>query len=204
MKELSDIDDRAKRGSGNRRPHAQTFPTGIPLADDQPQDQMPANEDQIMQDYTDQDAIGSDQLLSESGEAVDEYPGAAETYGPGQTFMDRFDADPYAQHRESNLYYPFASKQDWEIGAFLERSRLSMAAIDEFLSLEMVCSTSFAYFLARHVYALRFNNFLSLSTLPKSCAAALSYFLPARNGNSKPCKLTIRLSPQFDCSIAIP
>lgn len=145
MKELSNIEDHAMRRSACRPAlHEETFNTF--LADRQPEDQMIADEDHIMQDHPDEDAISSNQLMSESGEVVDQYPGAAETYGPGQTFMDRFDADPYAQHRKANLYYPFASKQDWEIGAFLERSRLSMTAIDEFLSLELARSTSFAYF----------------------------------------------------------
>jgi hypothetical protein len=108
---------------------------------------MMADEDQLMQDCTDGDPIGSDQVILESGDVVDEYPGAADAYGPGQTFMDRFDADNHAEYRESNLYYPFASRDDWEVGEFLERSSLSMAAIDEFLSLDMVRFASLAYFL---------------------------------------------------------
>jgi hypothetical protein len=52
--------------------------------------------------------------------------------------MDRFDLDQYAEERKSNLFYPFASKQDWDVGYWLLSSGLSMAAIDEFLSLELV------------------------------------------------------------------
>jgi hypothetical protein len=83
-----------------------------------------------------------------SGDIKDKYPGAADIYGRGQTFMDRFNADVYAQHRESNVYYPFASKQDWEIANFLERSSLSMAAIDKFLSLEPVITWISLFILA--------------------------------------------------------
>lgn len=69
---------------------------------------------------------------------IEVFDGAGKTYGAGETFMDRFNADTYAEYRKTNLYYPFASKQDWEIAAFLESSNLSMAAIDKFLSLELV------------------------------------------------------------------
>ncbi|KAG1747218.1 uncharacterized protein EDB91DRAFT_1235953 [Suillus paluster] len=63
---------------------------------------------------------------------------AAKVYQRGQTFLDRFNMDPYAVHHEDNLYYLFASRQDWELGSFLLCSSLSMAAIDEFLGLELV------------------------------------------------------------------
>ena len=66
------------------------------------------------------------------------YPGAAKTYGPGSTFMDHFDNDEHAPHRVNNLYYPFASHQEWELASFLLRSHLSMASIDEFLRLTSV------------------------------------------------------------------
>ena len=46
--------------------------------------------------------------------------------------------DQFAEHRKINMYYPFASRQDWEVGSLLLRSGLSMAGIDSFLSLELV------------------------------------------------------------------
>jgi len=66
------------------------------------------------------------------------YPSAARVYGKGHTFMDVFDADPHADKREENLYYPFASKQDWEMASWLLCSGLSMTAIDQFLRLQLV------------------------------------------------------------------
>lgn len=63
---------------------------------------------------------------------------AAEIFGSGLSFMDIFNTDQHAAKRIQNLYYPFSSRQDWEVASFLLRSTLSMAAIDEFLSLEMV------------------------------------------------------------------
>jgi hypothetical protein len=84
----------------------------------------------------DEKLVNPDQMV------VDEYPGAARIYGYGSTFMDRFDNDVYSTHWVENLYYPFASKQDWEVGQFLGSSRLSLAAIDQFLNLELVCISS--------------------------------------------------------------
>jgi hypothetical protein len=67
------------------------------------------------------------------------FPGASERFGPGDTFLDLFDKDEYAETRQRNLYYPFASQAEWELASFLLRSGLSRIAIDQFLNLQMVC-----------------------------------------------------------------
>ncbi|KIM56454.1 hypothetical protein SCLCIDRAFT_132585 [Scleroderma citrinum Foug A] len=54
--------------------------------------------------------------------------------------MDQFDTDSFSSLRKTNLYYPFASQQDWELGSWLLRSGLSLVAIDKFLLLELVKS----------------------------------------------------------------
>ncbi|KAG1852755.1 hypothetical protein DFJ58DRAFT_728406 [Suillus subalutaceus] len=77
-----------------------------------------------------------DRVLKKS--YVEHFEGAAKTYRCGQTFQDRFHMDPYSHHHRDNLYYPFASLQDWELGKFLLCLSLSMAAIDQFLGLELV------------------------------------------------------------------
>jgi hypothetical protein len=66
------------------------------------------------------------------------YPGAARTFGCGATFMDVFDADIHAETRKQYPYYPFASKEEWQLAAFLLRSDLSMNSIDKFLKLDLV------------------------------------------------------------------
>ena len=66
------------------------------------------------------------------------FPGASKIYGKDKSFMDVFDADQHAHHHVENVFYPFASKQDWEIASWLGKSNLSMALINEFLSLELV------------------------------------------------------------------
>jgi len=71
------------------------------------------------------------------------YPRASQTYGKGASFMDLFDQDSHALERRSQLYYPFASKNEWEIASFLLRSNLSMKSIDNFLKLQMVGFFSF-------------------------------------------------------------
>ncbi|KAG0696400.1 hypothetical protein DFH29DRAFT_984627 [Suillus ampliporus] len=61
-----------------------------------------------------------------------------EVYDDGSTFLDLFDTDEYAECMVNNLYYPFASKEEWEVADYLLRLSLSMVAIDEFLKLSMV------------------------------------------------------------------
>ncbi|KAG1843085.1 hypothetical protein C8R48DRAFT_619062 [Suillus tomentosus] len=67
------------------------------------------------------------------------YEGAGTCYArDGVTFLDLFDADEYAECRKENLFYPFASREEWEVADFLLRSPLSMAAINQFLGLPMI------------------------------------------------------------------
>ena len=63
------------------------------------------------------------------------FPGAAKIFGRAKTFMERFDDDQYSGIRASNIYYPFAGKDEWELGSFLHSSGLSMKKIDDFLQL---------------------------------------------------------------------
>ena len=75
--------------------------------------------------------------LNKSG-IREEFTGASQVFGSGRTFMDNFDLDDFSHLRRENTYYPFASKADWEVAAFLLRSGLSMAKIDDLLNLELV------------------------------------------------------------------
>jgi hypothetical protein len=74
----------------------------------------------------------------DDGPFIEGYEGAAKEYGAGVTFMSEFGRDQHSAERVENLYYPFASKDEWELAAFLLRSNLSMASIDSFLSLKSV------------------------------------------------------------------
>ena len=65
--------------------------------------------------------------------------GAAQTYSGGSTFTNRFDMDKFSSQQTLNIYYPFASRGDWELGSWLLHSSLSMSMIDSLLSLILVC-----------------------------------------------------------------
>ena len=47
------------------------------------------------------------------------FPGAMRLYRGGSTFIDKFHMDEFSNHRASNIYYPFASTGDWELGSWL-------------------------------------------------------------------------------------
>lgn len=72
------------------------------------------------------------------GRVTEVFEGASKTYGRGTTFMEQFDYDQFANERTENLYYPFASREEWEFASSLLCSNLSMQAIDKFLSLDLV------------------------------------------------------------------
>lgn len=73
-----------------------------------------------------------------SNQNTEVFMGAARTYGKGTTFMGAFDTDSHADKRKDNLFYPFASREEWQLASFLLQSSLGMAAIDMFLSLNLV------------------------------------------------------------------
>jgi hypothetical protein len=73
---------------------------------------------------------------------IEEYEGAAQSFGSGTTFMDEFDSDTHQSERIDNPYYPFASKFEWELASFLLLSDLSMASIMKFLPLHLVSPTT--------------------------------------------------------------
>ncbi|KAG1840330.1 hypothetical protein C8R48DRAFT_679623, partial [Suillus tomentosus] len=82
----------------------------------------------------------------------EKYEGAGAYYSEdGLTFLDVFDADEFAEYRKDNLFYPFASKEEWEVADYLLCSSLSMAAIDEFLKLRMIQNLQLSFSNAREL-----------------------------------------------------
>jgi hypothetical protein len=123
------------RFTGFRHTHPLPQPHQIPHVP------IPSFNDNMTHEFIDDQPMEIEALLPplNSPASVTEcFPGAAQTYGVGQTFMEQFDSDVHADRRKANIYYPFASKFDWEIGSWLLRSGLSMALMDEFLTLESV------------------------------------------------------------------
>ncbi|KAG1820112.1 hypothetical protein EV424DRAFT_1347202 [Suillus variegatus] len=80
-----------------------------------------------------------------------QFQGAAKVHARGLTFLECFNDDVYAHHRNENLYYPFASFQDWELASFLLSSTLSMAAIDHFLAIELIKALPLSYHMAKEL-----------------------------------------------------
>jgi len=102
------------------------------------------------EEYPFEDAPFEDTSLFEDNPTpvLDDHPNVPSLYRGGTVFLDQFLSDEYAALCQENLYYPFASGVDWELASWLLRSRLSMAAIDEFkfLSLQLVCPFFFLLF----------------------------------------------------------
>ena len=111
------------------------------------------------------------------GPVVDTHPNTPSTYPGGTTFMDRFFQDQYSSFQKENLYYPFASRVDWQLASWLLHSHLSMATIDSFLSLELV-------------WLIFFYSYLKLTHIPDQAA---TYILSISKGAMAPCRnVTIR------------
>ncbi|KAI5987639.1 hypothetical protein EDD15DRAFT_2371999 [Pisolithus albus] len=77
------------------------------------------------------------------GKFVEVYEGSSEVFPGGKSFMDTFHEDQYSGERRSNLYFPFASQQEWQFASWLLRSRLSLTAIDSLLALDIGIPLSF-------------------------------------------------------------
>jgi hypothetical protein len=76
---------------------------------------------------------------------VEYHPDVPQTFPGGKTSMDNLFSDKYGSLRRGNLFYLFASQEDWQLGSWLLCSGLSMAVIDSFLSLDLVSTHSFTY-----------------------------------------------------------
>ncbi|KAJ6468957.1 hypothetical protein DFH09DRAFT_1254079 [Mycena vulgaris] len=70
----------------------------------------------------------------------EDFLGAAKTSGGGKSFLDKFHDDQHADKRAENLYYPFATVEEWELVSWLTRANLSIAATNEFLRLRLAIS----------------------------------------------------------------
>ncbi|KAG0705937.1 hypothetical protein DFH29DRAFT_799338 [Suillus ampliporus] len=96
--------------------------------------------------------FSEDRFGAVEGSLEERYEGARTCYSKdGLTFLDLFDADEFAECRKENLFYPFASKEEWEIGDFLLCSPLSMAVIDVFLKLPLVQKLCLSFSNAREL-----------------------------------------------------
>ncbi|KAJ3834116.1 hypothetical protein F5878DRAFT_545408 [Lentinula raphanica] len=76
---------------------------------------------------------------------IEPFPGAAAVYYPGQTALDEFNDDRFATERKTNLYYPFANRNEWQSANWLLTSSLTMAEIDGYLKLEVTKNNQLSF-----------------------------------------------------------
>ncbi|KAJ4477100.1 hypothetical protein C8R41DRAFT_773274 [Lentinula lateritia] len=82
------------------------------------------------------------------------FPNAGLPVGQGATFLDDFNDDCFADERKTNLYYPFASRPEWETASFLLNSSLSMLEIDSYLQLEFTKRNNLSFNSAQRLHDL--------------------------------------------------
>ncbi|KAF8130477.1 hypothetical protein K438DRAFT_1788654 [Mycena galopus ATCC 62051] len=63
----------------------------------------------------------------------------------GPTFMDNFWSDPKADERKSNIFFPFASSEEWEFASWLLKANLPLAITDEFLKLRLAAKMHLSF-----------------------------------------------------------
>lgn len=59
------------------------------------------------------------------------------TYERQPNTLERLDSDPYAQQRQENMFFPFASKDEWDLARFLSET-LNQTETERFLKLNFV------------------------------------------------------------------
>lgn len=72
------------------------------------------------------------------GLSKQEHPKPLDRVPGGANLLQQIRNDRHAVHRRENLYYPFRSRGDWQLGQWLTNSKLTQAQIDSFLKLEEV------------------------------------------------------------------
>lgn len=92
--------------------------------------------------FTNQPSTATESNISKQDFYTETHPNSSQTCGTDKTFTDLFSEDKFNKERETQPFYPFASKDEWELSSFLLRSKLSMAAIDTFLKLKLVSLSS--------------------------------------------------------------
>ncbi|KAF8831720.1 hypothetical protein HHX47_DHR1001236 [Lentinula edodes] len=82
------------------------------------------------------------------------FPNAGQRVGQGVTYLDEFNDDRFAEERKTNLYYPFASRPEWETASFLLNSSLSMREIDSYLQLDLTKRNNLSFRTAQRLHEL--------------------------------------------------
>lgn len=131
--EVATMSEEIERYRLQQKQSSMQVPTNV-LLDDTDQQGTQEGEPMDVDDHWDRDIEGE----YEKGVFIERFKGAAAKHNGGTTFMDGFDNDVHASKRSENVYYPFVSRDEWELASYLLRSDLSVASINTFLSLSLV------------------------------------------------------------------
>ncbi|KAI6103220.1 hypothetical protein EV401DRAFT_2079615 [Pisolithus croceorrhizus] len=66
------------------------------------------------------------------------HPGCGTSFPGGSTCMDSFWQDAHTKEQRENLFYPFASSEEWQFSSWCMHLGLSMSTIDSLLSLNII------------------------------------------------------------------
>ncbi|KAI5994542.1 hypothetical protein EDC04DRAFT_2586190 [Pisolithus marmoratus] len=86
-----------------------------------------------------------EELAPPAGKFVESYEGSSKAFPRGKSFLDAFHDDQYASDRQNNLYFPFASQEEWQFTSWLLCSRLSLTTIDSLLALDIMSQPVFCF-----------------------------------------------------------
>lgn len=56
----------------------------------------------------------------------------------GTNLLQKMDKDQFAEERQENIYFPFASRMEWDLASWLSTGGLSQKEVDSFLKLDYV------------------------------------------------------------------
>jgi hypothetical protein len=118
------------------------------------------------------------------GHVVVAFDNAAHIYDLGETFLNQFDLDPYSHLRRDNLFYPFANLDDWKMANFLLTSKLSIRALNNFLSLK-AASFNLIIQICINTRPSRHRRCRCLSGQQKTCVPRQKFFHQVPIGISK-------------------
>lgn len=86
---------------------------------------------------SDNDVTMSDPFENLTRHRVQHFTPPTDTYGRAPNTLEIMDLDAAAVHRTNNVFYPFGSKEEWELAKFLSTS-LTQTQQDQFLKLDWV------------------------------------------------------------------
>lgn len=130
---LEDQVSRIRQAIENRRRAAKGLPVEVVVDDASDVDSMAGNPPSIPE----QD-LHEDDNVALANEPIEKHPTAGQSHGEGTTILEDIALNHFVEERKSNIYYPFANQDDWEVAAWISNSDLSTGDINSFLHLTFV------------------------------------------------------------------